>query len=132
MFILLGKALAKSVAAAAVAWVAFVLAASPAEARTHHRHHHPTAAASPATAHRHHKRGHHASAAPAPAHGRHHRHSKAAAATRRGAKAGRHAAHGRHHRGGRRHETIVHTHKRHAALCQSVMVRHHWVQRCRG
>ncbi len=105
--------------AVAAGWALIALVASPAQARVHH-HHHAPATPTVAASHR----------------GRHHHHAAAAAAASKGGRHGHHhhagaaASHGRrkHHHA----EVLPETHRRHAALCQSVMVRHRWVERCRG
>lgn len=75
----------------------------------------------------------------------HHKHHAASSAKAGGAHGKAHAgkaghgkgAHGKgkgrgkHKRGGD-HETVMHTHERHASLCQTVTVKHRQVQKCRG
>jgi hypothetical protein len=90
--------------AAFVFCAALVLAAPVAQAKVHHHHRHAVAAAG-------HVRRHHAAR-----------------------RALRHAlGHGLAHRrrAAHRHPAIT-SHRRHAALCQSVRVRGRWVQHCRG
>jgi hypothetical protein len=92
--------------AAAVLCAALGLAAPVAQAKVHHHHRHAAAAAG-------HRPRHHAG-----------RHGLGHVATH-----GRHGLHGRRGVHGR---PAFESHRRRAALCQSVMIRRHWVQRCRG
>jgi hypothetical protein len=69
----------------------------------------------------------------------HHHHHHAIAGHAHRAAAGAAGHHRRHHarvlgrtRHSRRHVAFSSPLHRHAALCRSVMVRHHWVQHCRG
>ncbi len=110
---------------AAVAGFIIALSAHPAAfaaAPRHHHRHHVAGVAAPVVGHAGHDR-HHAAVS------RHHAHA--------GARHGRDHGHGRGPVAKGRHARRHHlagavTHRRHASLCQTVTVRRHSVERCRG
>jgi hypothetical protein len=110
----------RTCAAALASLAVLTLAATPVEARTHHHH---AAAAGAVHAGKHAHSGRHAHAGKAAeGKGRHH-HGVAA----KGKTKGHHGRRGRHAK-----VASYEPQRRRAALCETVTVRHHEVEHCRG